>query len=58
MRHGFGGHPYGPNEAIVCERRVGDHFPLEEKAVIAPVSAHCHGVRVELAWLLPTVEAV
>jgi 6-phosphogluconate dehydrogenase len=23
MRHGFGGHPYGPNEAIARERREG-----------------------------------
>jgi 6-phosphogluconate dehydrogenase len=23
MRHGFGGHPYGPNESIVEERRTG-----------------------------------
>jgi 6-phosphogluconate dehydrogenase len=29
MRHGFGGHPYGPDEPIVRERRegrVGDFF--------------------------------
>lgn len=33
MRHGFGGHPYGADEAIVRERkegRVGD-FPKDEK---------------------------
>jgi hypothetical protein len=23
MRHGFGGHPYGPSEAEVRERRTG-----------------------------------
>jgi 6-phosphogluconate dehydrogenase len=23
MRHGFGGHPYGPSESIVEERRTG-----------------------------------
>ncbi len=30
MHHGFGGHPYGPDEAIARERRegrVGDFFP-------------------------------
>jgi 6-phosphogluconate dehydrogenase len=29
MRHGFGGHPYGPNESIQHERvtsRVGDIY--------------------------------
>ena len=33
MRHGFGGHPYGPNEAIRHERvtsRVGDIYRPEE----------------------------
>ena len=33
MRHGFGGHPYGPDESITRERRtgrVGDIFKLGE----------------------------
>ena len=36
MRHGFGGHPYGPDEAIARERRegrVGDYFREEVWAV-------------------------
>jgi 6-phosphogluconate dehydrogenase len=31
MRHGFGGHPWGPDEAVARERRegrAGDIFPL------------------------------
>jgi 6-phosphogluconate dehydrogenase len=27
MRHGFGGHPYGSNEAVAREGRVGMLFP-------------------------------
>jgi 6-phosphogluconate dehydrogenase len=32
MRHGFGGHPFGPNEAIQKERRVGKVNPLRPAA--------------------------
>jgi 6-phosphogluconate dehydrogenase len=34
MRHGFGGHPYGPAEAIAVERRTGriqDQFLLTKR---------------------------
>ena len=39
MRHGFGGHPYGPDEGIARERRegrVGDIFRPETSASKAP----------------------
>lgn len=35
MRHGFGGHPFGPEESIARERRegrVGDIFRPDERA--------------------------
>jgi 6-phosphogluconate dehydrogenase len=32
MRHGFGGHPFGPNEAIQKERQVGKVNPLRPAA--------------------------
>jgi 6-phosphogluconate dehydrogenase len=34
MRHAFGGHPYGPDQAVVRERqegRVGDIYRPDEK---------------------------